>query len=65
MSKTLPVKAENGKPGKKHIIGHEGLKYIPYLATLFSFIAVLNLSGVLWIAAYGLFFVIYAPMLTQ
>jgi hypothetical protein len=27
--------------------------------------AVLNLSGVLWIAAYGLFFVIYAPMLTQ
>lgn len=27
--------------------------------------AVLNLSGVLWIAAYGLFFVVYAPVLTQ
>jgi F-type H+-transporting ATPase subunit a len=28
-------------------IGHEGLKYVPYLATLFSFIAVLNLSGII------------------
>ena len=28
-------------------IGHDGLKYVPYLATLFSFIAVLNLSGII------------------
>ena len=27
-------------------IGHEGLKYVPYLATLFSFIAILNISGI-------------------
>jgi F-type H+-transporting ATPase subunit a len=28
-------------------IGHEGMKFVPYLATLFSFIAVLNLSGII------------------
>jgi F-type H+-transporting ATPase subunit a len=28
-------------------IGHEGMKYVPYLATLFSFIAILNLSGII------------------
>ena len=28
-------------------IGHEGRKYVPYLATLFSFIAVLNISGII------------------
>ena len=27
-------------------IGHEGMKYVPYLATLFSFIAVLNIAGI-------------------
>ncbi len=26
MSKALPIKPEKGKPEKKHIIGHEGLK---------------------------------------
>ena len=26
MSKTVPIKAEKGKPENKHIIGHEGLK---------------------------------------
>ena len=28
-------------------IGHEGMKYVPYLATLFSFIAILNLAGII------------------
>jgi F-type H+-transporting ATPase subunit a len=28
-------------------IGHQGMKFVPYLATLFSFIAVLNLSGII------------------
>lgn len=28
-------------------IGHEGLKYAPYLATLFSFVAVLNIAGII------------------
>lgn len=28
-------------------IGREGIKYVPYLATLFSFIAVLNISGII------------------
>lgn len=27
-------------------IGHEGMKFVPYLATLFSFIAILNLAGI-------------------
>jgi F-type H+-transporting ATPase subunit a len=28
-------------------IGHEGLRYVPYLATVFFFLAVLNISGIL------------------
>lgn len=28
-------------------IGREGIKYVPYLATLFGFIAVLNISGII------------------
>ena len=28
-------------------IGHEGLKYVPYLATLFTFVAVLNIAGII------------------
>ncbi|SDU56939.1 F0F1 ATP synthase subunit A [Jiangella alkaliphila] len=28
-------------------IGREGIKYVPYLVTLFSFIAVLNISGII------------------
>ena len=28
-------------------IGHEGLRFVPYLATLFSFVAVLNISGII------------------
>ncbi len=27
-------------------IGHEGLRFVPYLATLFSFIAVMNVAGI-------------------
>lgn len=28
-------------------IGHEGMRFVPYLATLFSFVAVLNISGII------------------
>ena len=28
-------------------IGHQGIKYVPYLATLFSFVAVLNVAGII------------------